>query len=427
LFKKIVDSWREIKQSAFVSKLLIVMTGTFAAQLISFAATPFITRLYTPEVFGYFSNFISVAAVFAAVLTLSYSLAIVLPKKENNALALTQFTMFLALILAIILVIILKIVNMEDYIQLGKINVYELVFYSYLIAISEILTFWLLRKEYFSFRSKMFVFQAAVIAFLKLSLGYFYPNEEALVYSAILGLLSVNLIAIFFSGVAVPGWGGLRGIVCAKKYSSIAKFRTPQNILANFNQFLPIMMLTYFYGAKVAGMYALAKMALLLPSNLIAKSISDVLYPQLSKKHNECKPIGLIVNKAVLILSVLGLVPLVVVFLFGEDLFSFVFGDNWIDSGEYAQWLCIWLYFNFINKPYVTLIPILKMEKSFLKNSILNTILAMIGLYFGFYFFNDDSYSILLFSLFTVIPQLMIIIIVRKVIIEHDHSIKFKQ
>jgi O-antigen/teichoic acid export membrane protein len=426
LLKKIDNNWREIKQSLFFRKFLVVMSGTLVAQLISLVATPFITRLYTPEAFGYFSNVVSLAAVFASLLTLSFSLAIVLPKKENNALALTQFTLFLALILAVILILVLQIVNIGSYIQLGKVSVYEIVFYSYLLAVFEILTYWLIRKEHFSFRSKMFVLQAVVIVSLKLSIGFFYPDEAVLLYSTIVGVLLVNLIVLYFSGVSVRKWGGLRGVVCAKKYSDIAKFRTPQNLFANFNQLLPIMMLTYFYSAEVAGMYALAKTVLLLPGNLIAKSIVDVLYPDLCKKYNEYKEIGRSINKSMLMLSVLGLIPLIVVFFFGKYLFSFVFGDSWVNSGEYAQWLCIWLYFNFINKPYITLIPILKMEKVFLKNSMLNTILSMLGLYLGFYLFNDASYSILFFSLFTIIPQLIIIITVRKRIIEHDHAVKLK-
>jgi O-antigen/teichoic acid export membrane protein len=427
LLKKISNNLRDLQRSSFINKLLIVMSGTFIAQLIGLAATPLITRFYTPEAFGYFSNVIAVAVIFSSILTLSYPLAIVLQKKEKNALALTQFTLVLALILAIILIAILKMTNLGDYIQLGNISIYEVVFYSYLIAVFDVLTFWLIRGESFSFRSKMIVFQAAIIASLKLSIGLYYPNEDALLYSMILGVLLVNLIILYFSGLSLLNWGGLRGVACAKKYSDLAKFRTPQNILANFNQLLPIMMLTYFYSAEVAGMYALARTVLLLPGNLIAKSIGDILYPEMCKKHNESKEIGVSVNKSMLMLSVLGLIPLVVIFFFGRYLFSVVFGENWINSGEYAQWLCIWLYFNFINKPYVMLISVFKMEKKFLTNSLLNTVLSMIGLYLGFYFFRSPSSSILLFSLFTIIPQLIILILVRKKIIQYDNAVKFKQ
>jgi O-antigen/teichoic acid export membrane protein len=81
LLQKISNNLRGLQQSSFINKLLVVMSGTFIAQLIGLAATPLITRLYTPEAFGYFSNVIAVAVIFSSILTLSYPLAIVLPKK----------------------------------------------------------------------------------------------------------------------------------------------------------------------------------------------------------------------------------------------------------------------------------------------------------------------------------------------------------
>jgi len=424
LFEQIKINLEDKKKSLFFRKIMIVMSGTLIAQIIGMGATPFITRLYTPEDFGYFSNITSLSSVFVPLLTFSYSLAIVLPKKEKNALSLMKFIFFLITILSFVLLFILKITNISNYIHLGRVSVYEIIFYSYLLSIFEVLTYWLIRKESFSFRSKIIIFQVLIVLCLKILIGLFYSNESILLYSSIVGLILVNIIIIYKTKIYSIKGKKYRGLLTAKKYAYIAKFRTPQNMFANFNQLLPIMMLTYFYGARVAGMYALAKTVLLLPGNLIAKSIVDVLYPNLCKKHNEYKKIGSNISKSVLILSSIGLIPLFVILFLGEYLFSLIFGDNWSNAGQYAQWLCIWLYFNFINKPYVTLIPIFKLEKIFLKNSILNTVLSAIGLWLGFILFHSASYSILLFSLFSSIPQIMIIIIVRKKIIEYDNVIK---
>jgi O-antigen/teichoic acid export membrane protein len=123
------------------------------------------------------------------------------------------------------------------------------------------------------------------------------------------------------------------------------------------------------------------------------------------------------------LLAAIGLLPLIAIFFFGEQLFAFVFGNVWLDAGKYSLWLSIWLYFSFINKPYVTLIPIMKLEKVFLLNSFLNSVLTVFGLWLGFYLYNDPIYSIALFCIFTIIPQLLIIFITRKNILIHDNSL----
>jgi O-antigen/teichoic acid export membrane protein len=401
------------------------MFGSLLAQLIALAISPVITRIYSPESFGFFANISAIAAVLIPILTLSFSMAVVLPRRQNNALALTKFTTVQSTVVACFICFFGVAISIDDYFNLGTVSFYELVLFAYFLAIFEIFMFWLLRNEYFLFRAKLLVLQAILVALLKLVMGYFYPNENSLLYASMGGLAIVSASVILYSkGLLKLSTSILfRGFLTAKTYAHIAKYRTPQNLLANFNQLLPIIILTYMYGAKIAGMYALARTVLLLPGNLISKSISDVLFPKLNGMYNTGEKLNLIIIKTVSLLASIGLLPLIAIFLYGEQLFAFVFGNVWLDAGKHALWLSIWLYFSFINKPYVTLIPILKLEKVFLINSFLNSVLTVFGLWLGFYLYDDANYSIALFCIFTIIPQLLIIFITSKNILMHDNSL----
>jgi len=66
--------------------MLIVMSGTALAQIIGFALTPIISRLFTPADFGIFGSFSAIVGVVLAGITLDYSQAIMLPKEKNDAL-----------------------------------------------------------------------------------------------------------------------------------------------------------------------------------------------------------------------------------------------------------------------------------------------------------------------------------------------------
>lgn len=401
------------------------MFGSLLAQLIALAISPVITRIYSPESFGFFANITAIAAVLIPLITFSFSIAVVLPSKQNNALALTTFTALQSTLLACFLSFVGVVIGLDEFFNLGNVAFYELVLLAYFLALFEIFMFWLLRKEYFVFRAKLLVLQAIFVAFLKLVIGYFYPNESSLLYATMAGLVIISVSVMLYSKdlLKLSTTRLFRGYLTAKKFTHIAKYRTPQSLLTNFNQLLPILMLTNMYSATEAGMYALARTVLLLPGNLISKSISDVLFPKLNKMYNAKEKLNLIIIKTVSLLSLIALIPLIIIFFYGEQLFAFVFGDVWLDAGKQAMWLSIWLYFSFINKPYVTLIPILKLEKVFLLNSFLNSILTVLGLWLGFYFFNDANYSIALFCILTIIPQLLIIFITSNNILMHDKSL----
>jgi len=72
-------------KSEFSRNVLTLMTGTTIAQAIPIAISPILTRIYTPEDFGVFALYMSVASLLAVVDTGSYEHAIILPKKDEGA------------------------------------------------------------------------------------------------------------------------------------------------------------------------------------------------------------------------------------------------------------------------------------------------------------------------------------------------------
>ena len=76
-------------KSEFSKNVLTLVTGTTIAQSIPIAISPILTRIYTPEDFGVLALFISITTILGTIANGRYELAIVLPKRDNNALELT--------------------------------------------------------------------------------------------------------------------------------------------------------------------------------------------------------------------------------------------------------------------------------------------------------------------------------------------------
>jgi O-antigen/teichoic acid export membrane protein len=273
---------------------------------------------------------------------------------------------------------------------------------------------WIIRHKLFKLSSQVIIAQSLVINILKVVAGFVAPFGKTLIILSIVGTFFYSIalyLAIKFKArkeCNIPARVGFdRGI--AKEYISFPKYRTPQGVLTNINQSLPVILLAGLFGAIPAGLYTLCRGTLIIPTNLIAKSINDVLFPKINETYIDKKPISPLIIKATWVLALLALLPLSVFVYFGPDIFNFVFGSDWLIAGVLSQWLALRFYFSFINRACVAAIPVLCLEKFLLINSLLNLLLSTMGFYVGYSFFSSYVYAIALHSLFGIISQVLII------------------
>ncbi|SVD81723.1 uncharacterized protein METZ01_LOCUS434577, partial [marine metagenome] len=93
-------------RSEFSKNVLTLVTGTTIAQAIPIAISPILTRIYTPEDFGVLALFISITTILGTIANGRYELAIVLPKRDNNALELTALSIIITIGFSLLLVIL---------------------------------------------------------------------------------------------------------------------------------------------------------------------------------------------------------------------------------------------------------------------------------------------------------------------------------
>ena len=73
---------------SFLKNILLLVSGTLLAQVISFLASPVLTRLYSPASYGEFGLFTACAAIAGALICFRYELALVIPRSKEHAAAL---------------------------------------------------------------------------------------------------------------------------------------------------------------------------------------------------------------------------------------------------------------------------------------------------------------------------------------------------
>jgi len=112
---KTFTNWilNKIGQTPFTKNILVLMSGTTTAQIISLLVTPILTRLFSPEEFGNYALFITITSILSILISLRYELAIMLPKEEKDARSIVKLSLIISLIISSFLIIIIFVFNKQ--------------------------------------------------------------------------------------------------------------------------------------------------------------------------------------------------------------------------------------------------------------------------------------------------------------------------
>lgn len=408
---------RQIWRSKFARKVLVVAAGTGGAQAIAVVFSPIITRLYGPDAFGVLGAFMAILAAISPVTALCYPIAIVLPKHDQDALGIARLSAYISLVVSLVvavgfwvggdwIVTLFRIEELGKYILLIPLG---MLFSTFL----EVAQQWLVRKEAFVFTARVAIIQSFLLNIAQVVVGLFAPIAVALilistvsriVHAVMLGL-RVNCAQNDNERLQVAYL-----FLLAKKYYDFPLYRAPQVFVNAVSQSMPLLALASFFGPTSAGYYLLARMVLGVPSMLVGKSVGDVFYPKVSIASRNGEKITHLIFRTTIWLAVIGLLPFGIIIVYGPWVFGSIFGDDWIVGGEYARWLAIFFFFGFVNKPCVTAVPVLGIQKGLLVYELFSTGVKVAGLMIGFYLFTNEIVAVALFSMLGALAYVFMIV-----------------
>ncbi len=367
---KLRDLFVNLKKSSFLKNILIIMSGTAVAQIIAYALSPIISRLFTPEDFGIFGSFNAIASIVGSLITLDYSQALMLPKGKSEAINLFCLSAISTLFISLF-VSAFSIIKPSVFYNLTKTKgIWPLILFILTMIISGINnTFqaWAVRSKAFKQTSASQVIRSIGSSGSRIILGAFKVGSLGLIISNIIANLgaSLNLIR-----VAIPDLISLRAEISLKSIKSAAKeyidfplYSASQNFINAISSGLPVLLLTKFYGLAAAGAYAFGESMLQAPMSLVLTALRQVLFQKACEYKNEGKSIFLLYIRTVLILFAMAIIPSLILIVWAPQIFSFIFGTRWHLAGILARSLIIWLAIVFCNLPAVIFARIIRIQR----------------------------------------------------------------
>lgn len=419
VFLSIQSVISRLKTSHFVRDVAMVGGGIAAGQAIAMVFMPFLTRLYSPENFGIAATFAAIISIITPIATMGYANAIVMPDSDEDAAAIIRLSVLLSLFIAAIAFIAVYFGN----VYLARWTGMESAPYMlYLIPLTLLAGAFLsvadqsaIRVGLFKAKAHAYVESKLVTDTSKLIGGVLAPSGMLLILLTIAGQLTnfmMQMLRVPRIGVLnVRDWFGTVGIRnAAVSQRDFAIYRMPQSMLNAASVGLPTILLASLFSASAAGQYSLAVLVLGAPAMLLGQAVGEVFYPKITRAITSKSPEAYqFLLKVTVILLVVGIVPFGTVFVFGDYLFSLVFGTEWALAGSYSQWLSIWLLTSLVSGASTAALPALHLQRFLLIREIFAVIFRAAALYIGFYVFESDMVAIALFSSVGVLLSLSIV------------------
>ena len=234
------------------------MSGTALAQVIGFALTPVISRLFTPTDFGIFGSFSAVVSIVVAGITLEYSQAIMLPKENSDALHLFFISCISTLIIGFLCVLACFIAPayLIEIMKSPGLWVLALLVFSILITGFNIsLQAWCIRAKAFKQTSASQVVRSLSSNGMQIGFGFFKSGSAGLIISNILADLfaSINLLRVFLADFKTSAHKTSlsRMKQLAKEYRDFPIYSSSANIINALSMGLPVLLLTNYLGLQL--------------------------------------------------------------------------------------------------------------------------------------------------------------------------------
>ena len=359
----------------------VLVSGSVLGSALALLASPFLTRLFSPEDFGIFAIFNSILEIFGVIACWRYQLAIPLPKDDQTAGDLVLLCMnvlgFMVFVMSVGIIFggdwFLAFIQAEAL----RPYVWYLPLTLFFMGGIQVFNHVAIRRKNFEAIAKATLSQEGGTVLVQLLMGILNFGPVGLVVGKTLGQIVgfFHLVKTLLSERIFSFTKGNRSQLreTALQYKRFPIYSTWSGLFNTVSKSLPVLLLAFYFGPAIAGFFALSRRVLQTPMDLIGQAIAKVFFSEASEAIRAGK-IKSLTERVFVRLLQFGIPLILIIGLAAPEVFTLVFGKTWREAGVYTQWLAPFIFFVFITTPMGTLPSVLGKQKQEL---VFQTILLM--------------------------------------------------
>jgi len=405
----------------------VAVSGVVLGQLIVLAASPLLTRLYTPDDFGALGVFAALLQIVGIAVCLRYELAIPLAEDEVSAVNLLALSLLITLAVSGVIGVV---VGSWGGVIAGWLNTAALGALLWLLPVgllgvgcARALTHWAIRHRLFGLITRTRISRSLGQVGTQLGGGYLGLGPIGLLVGQIVGQSAgITTLALALHRAEGRVWRTVRPremMRVAVRFAEQLKFGAAAALLSNGARFVPALLVAAVHGIEVAGWFALAQRILAAPL-LFSVAVAQVYLgeaPRLARAgHGELY--GLFKGTAWRLFA-FGLASVALVVVAGPQLFGLVFGAAWTEAGRYAQFLAIMALGQLVIGPIAQTLIVLERQDLQLVRDALRFGALLLVFFAAHQLAWTPLLTIAVMSLVMAIGDILLFLLIRRLILAH--------
>ena len=317
-----------------------MLIGLIVSQLITFAALPAISKLYTPEENGVLGIFIGVVNLLLIPSFGKFDGVIFKLQDRNQLKSVLWLCLFVLFSIFVILLTALAIyifVSTGPDLILPSHTLINIPIHLMFSAILSLLLNIIIYDGGLKWVVKINVSVAAFSAIAKILFGYLEFGSSGLIYVAIIGTavgVGIGAAYIFTKlecPIGFPGFESIRKTAWTNR--DFPMYAILHAYMDSLRTELIVMLIAYFYGKSQVGLYLLASSIVMAPMGLVTGSIAQI-YVKRAGQEIRCSGNLFKLSKDTLLLATLMSIAIgVPIMLFKNLLFNKIFATQWLEAG----------------------------------------------------------------------------------------------
>ena len=389
----------------FVKNVFTLSTGVIVGQAINFSGMPIIGRLYTPEDIGDYSAITANADVISAIAYLGMMMVFLLPEKDEEARGLVKLVSKSTFLITTLSILLLKCI--EHRYQVFSISTVSydsalivLWFYVVLFNISNICYAYVNRQSLYKVLFWNPIIAATVNIVLGIIFGMCHMGFKGYVIARLISFVA-NIIHLLRHANAFEKIDQKK--YCTKTllhdYKRFPLYQMPANLIGSMKTQIETQLIAALFSSASLGMYSMAMKILSLPVSLLAAPINRVYYKEASVKYNKGEDIGQFSFNILKTNIKIAIIPIVIVTIFGEWIFTLFLGYQWKEAGTFAAILGTYQLMNFCAGCLSGGFVLIRKNNINLFIAIYNLVTTIMAYFISFFFITDVYIAVFIMSL----------------------------
>jgi O-antigen/teichoic acid export membrane protein len=377
------------------------MTGTIFSQFISIAASFLLARLYNASAFGGYAAFLSLTTITALVAVSSYDKALMLTSSDGKSRSTIIVILYLGSAVTLLAsCVALAAWGFQERLAKQLPDLRELFWVPLgIVAVSAYQVFLYLHLRRGGMKT---LAGAKIIQSLTTGVAQLALSSVAALPGLIVGHLAglfANLPPLVKALKALKfrrsDWTLAMTLRTAKQFERFPKYTLPNELIDSASTQIQILLIGSLYSLETLGQYAFSNRILSAPAALVGQAVGQAFFHAIANEGAMLSEKRKMMIQIWSVLAIIGLPVFGTLFMFGEDIFSLLFGTYWSTAGKLAEYGSPLLYARFISSPTSTIYIQLNMQRQQLVFSILALIYRVLSTLV--YFVGYDIYAVIIF------------------------------